>query len=281
MILDGKALSKKRKDILKEEVLRLKDIYNKVPKLAIIMVGNSPASQIYVRNKIKACTYCNMESELIHLDETVTMEELLSIINKLNNDPLVNGIIAQLPLPKHLNEQLVIDSISPDKDVDGFSLVNKGKLFCGIPSFTPATPQGIMTILEEYNIELEGKTAVVIGRSNIVGKPMAQLLLNKNATVTICHSRTKNLKEVAKQADILVVAIGKANFVTADMIKEGATVIDVGINRIDEKLYGDVDFEGAKYIAGYISPVPGGVGPMTITTLLEHTVKAFKLQNNK
>ena len=281
MILDGKALSKKRKDILKEEVLRLKDIYNKVPKLAIIMVGNSPASQIYVRNKIKACTYCNMESELIHLDETVTMEELLSIINKLNNDPLINGIIAQLPLPKHLNEQLVIDSISPDKDVDGFSLVNKGKLFCGIPSFTPATPQGIMTILEEYNIELEGKTAVVIGRSNIVGKPMAQLLLNKNATVTICHSRTKNLKEVAKQADILVVAIGKANFVTADMIKEGATVIDVGINRIDEKLYGDVDFEGAKYIAGYISPVPGGVGPMTITTLLEHTVKAFKLQNNK
>lgn len=279
MILDGKELSKKRKIELKQEVLRLKDIYNKVPKLAIIMVGNNPASQIYVRNKIKACTFCNIESELIHLEETVTMEELLNIIDKLNNDESVNGIIAQLPLPSHLNEQIVIDSISPNKDVDGFSLVNKGKLFCGIPSFTPATPQGIMTMLEEYNIDPKGKSAVVIGRSNIVGKPMAQLLLNKHATVTICHSRTTNLSEVAKQADILVVAIGKANFVTKDMVKPGATVIDVGINRIDDKLYGDVDFEQVKDVAGYISPVPGGVGPMTITTLLEHTVKAFKLQN--
>lgn len=279
MILDGKELSKKRKTELKQEVLRLKDIYNKVPKLAIIMVGNNPASQIYVRNKIKACAFCNIESELIHLEETVTMEELLNIIDKLNNDESVNGIIAQLPLPSHLNEQIVIDSISPNKDVDGFSLVNKGKLFCGIPSFTPATPQGIMTMLEEYNIDPKGKSAVVIGRSNIVGKPMAQLLLNKHATVTICHSRTTNLSEVAKQADILVVAIGKANFVTKDMVKPGATVIDVGINRIDDKLYGDVDFEQVKDVAGYISPVPGGVGPMTITTLLEHTVKAFKLQN--
>ena len=279
MILDGKELSKKRKSELKQEVLRLKDIYNKVPKLAIIMVGNNSASQIYVRNKIKACTFCNIESELIHLEETVTMEELLNIIDKLNTDESVNGIIAQLPLPSHLNEQIVIDSISPNKDVDGFSLVNKGKLFCGIPSFTPATPQGIMTMLEEYNIDPKGKSAVVIGRSNIVGKPMAQLLLNKHATVTICHSRTTNLSEVAKQADILVVAIGKANFVTKDMVKPGATVIDVGINRIDDKLYGDVDFEQVKDIVGYISPVPGGVGPMTITTLLEHTVKAFKLQN--
>lgn len=279
MILDGKELSKKRKSELKQEVLRLKDIYNKVPKLAIIMVGNNPASQIYVRNKIKACAFCNIESELIHLEETVTMEELLNIIDKLNTDESVNGIIAQLPLPSHLNEQIVIDSISPNKDVDGFSLVNKGKLFCGIPSFTPATPQGIMTMLEEYNIDPKGKSAVVIGRSNIVGKPMAQLLLNKHATVTICHSRTTNLSEVAKQADILVVAIGKANFVTKDMVKPGATVIDVGINRIDDKLYGDVDFEQVKDIVGYISPVPGGVGPMTITTLLEHTVKAFKLQN--
>lgn len=279
MILDGKELSKKRKSELKQEVLRLKDIYNKVPKLAIIMVGNNPASQIYVRNKIKACAFCNIESELIHLEETVTMEELLNIIDNLNNDESVNGIIAQLPLPSHLNEQIVIDSISPNKDVDGFSLVNKGKLFCGIPSFTPATPQGIMTMLEEYNIDPKGKSAVVIGRSNIVGKPMAQLLLNKHATVTICHSRTTNLSEVTKQADILVVAIGKANFVTKDMVKPGATVIDVGINRIDDKLYGDVDFEQVKDVAGYISPVPGGVGPMTITTLLEHTVKAFKLQN--
>ena len=281
MILDGKELSKKRKNELKQEVVRLKDIYNKVPKLAVIMVGNNPASQIYVRNKIKACAYCNIESELIHLEETVTMEELLNIIDKLNNDESVNGIIAQLPLPDHLNEQIVIDSISPNKDVDGFSLINKGKLFCGIPSFTPATPQGIMTILEEYNIDPKGKTAVVIGRSNIVGKPMAQLLLNKHATVTICHSRTTNLQEVARQADILVVAIGKANFVTKDMVKPGATVIDVGINRIDDKLYGDVDFEQVKDVAGYISPVPGGVGPMTITTLLEHTVKAFKIQNEQ
>lgn len=281
MILDGKELSKKRKNELKQEVARLKDIYNKVPKLAIIMVGNNPASQIYVRNKIKACAYCNIESELIHLDENVTMEELLNIIDRLNNDNTVNGIIAQLPLPDHLNEQIVIDSISPNKDVDGFSLINKGKLFCGIPSFTPATPQGIMTILEEYNIDPKGKTAVVIGRSNIVGKPMAQLLLNKHATVTICHSRTTNLQEVARQADILVVAIGKANFVTKDMVKPGATVIDVGINRIDDKLYGDVDFEQVKDVAGYISPVPGGVGPMTITTLLEHTVKAFKIQNEQ
>ena len=281
ILLDGKLTSKTIKENIKNEVNKLKDIYGKTPSLAIIQVGNNPASQIYVRNKIKAAAFCNIDARHIHLDESIQEDELLKVIDELNQDDNINGIIAQLPLPKHLNEQLVIDSISPDKDVDGFSLVNKGKLFCGIPSFTPATPQGIMTILEEYNIELEGKTAVVIGRSNIVGKPMAQLLLNKNATVTICHSRTKNLKEVAKQADILVVAIGKANFVTADMIKEGATVIDVGINRIDEKLYGDVDFEGAKYIAGYISPVPGGVGPMTITTLLEHTVKAFKLQNNK
>ena len=279
MILDGKALSKKRKDILKEEVLRLKDIYNKVPKLAIIMVGNSPASQIYVRNKIKACTYCNMESELIHLDETVTMEELLSIINKLNNDPLVNGIIAQLPLPKHINENTVINHICEEKDVDGFSVSCKGKLFGNIDTFTPATPTGIMRLLDIYNINIEGKNAVVVGRSNIVGKPMAMLLLNKNATVTIAHSRTKNLKEVTKNADILVVAIGKAKYITEDMVKEDAVVIDVGINRIDDKLYGDVDFENVSKKASYITPVPGGVGPLTIATLLENTLKAFIEQN--
>lgn len=279
MILDGKALSKKRKDVLKQEVNELINIYNKKPKLAVIMVGNNPASQIYVRNKIKACEYCNIDSEFVHLDESVTMEELLEIIDRLNNDETVNGIIAQLPLPDHLDEQIVINYISPDKDVDGFSLINKGKLFCGLPSFVPATPQGIMSLLEEYNIDPKGKEAVVIGRSNIVGKPMAQLLLNKHATVTICHSRTKDLKEVARRADILVVAIGKANFVTKDMVKEGAVVIDVGINRIDEKLYGDVAFDEVNEIAGYISPVPGGVGPLTITTLLESTVKAFKLQN--
>lgn len=279
MILDGKALSKKRKDVLKQEVNELINIYNKKPKLAVIMVGNNPASQIYVRNKIKACAYCNIDSEFVHLDESVTMEELLEIIDRLNNDETVNGIIAQLPLPDHLDEQIVINYISPDKDVDGFSLINKGKLFCGLPSFVPATPQGIMSLLEEYNIDPKGKEAVVIGRSNIVGKPMAQLLLNKHATVTICHSRTKDLKEVARRADILVVAIGKANFVTKDMVKEGAVVIDVGINRIDEKLYGDVAFDEVNEIAGYISPVPGGVGPLTITTLLESTVKAFKLQN--
>lgn len=281
MLIDGKLISQKRKNELKEEVIKLIDIYKAVPTLAIIMVGNNPASEIYVRNKIKAAAFCQMETKLIKLDENVTMEELLKIIDELNHDDNVHGIIAQLPLPSHLNEQLVIDSISEEKDVDGFGISNKGRLFSGISSFTPATPTGIMTLLDEYNIEIEGKSAVVVGRSNIVGKPMAMMLLNKNATVTIAHSRTKNLSEVTKNADILVVAVGKKHFITKDMVKDGAVVIDVGINRVDGHLYGDVDFDEVSKIASYITPVPGGVGPLTIVTLLENTKKAYISIQNK
>lgn len=277
MILDGKLISKKRKDQLKEEVIKLIDIYNVVPKLAIIMVGNNSASEIYVRNKIKAATYCHMEAELIKVEENITMDELLNIIERLNNDSSVHGIIAQLPLPKHLNEQIIIDSISEEKDIDGFGIRNKGRLFCGLDGFVPATPTGIMTLLNEYNIDITGKEAVVVGRSNIVGKPMAMLLLNKNATVTIAHSKTKNLKEVTKRADILVVAIGKAGFITQDMVKPGSVIIDVGINRLDGHIYGDVDFENVSKIVNYITPVPGGVGPLTIVTLLENTKKAYEM----
>ena len=269
-------LEKRIKEILKTEVKRLIDIYKVNPCLAIIKVGNDPASEIYVRNKVKAATFCCIETRLINFDENITMDELLSMIDVLNNDIYVHGILVQLPLPKHLDERVIIDRINDSKDVDGFGLLNKGKLFCSMDALTPATPTGIMTLLEEYNIEVEGKEAVVVGRSNIVGKPMAMLLLNKNATVTIAHSRTKNLSEVTKRADILVAAIGKAKFITANMVKPGATVIDVGINRVDDKLYGDVDFENVEKIAQYITPVPGGVGPLTIATLLENTVKAYK-----
>ncbi len=276
MILDGKSLSKKRKELIKEEVDQLIKKHGITPCLAIIKVGNDPASEIYVRNKIKAATFCQIDTKLIELSEEISMNELLSIIDTLNQDIYVHGILVQLPLPKHLDERVIIDRINALKDVDGFGLLNKGKLFCSMDGFTPATPTGIMTILDEYNIEVEGCEAVVVGRSNIVGKPMAMLLLNKNATVTVAHSRTKNLKEITKRADILVVAIGKAKFVTADMVKPGAVVIDVGINRVDGKLYGDVDFESVEQVAKYITPVPGGVGPLTIVTLLENTIKAYR-----
>lgn len=276
MILDGKSLSKKRKELIKEEVNQLIKKHGITPCLAIIKVGNDPASEIYVRNKIKAATFCQIDTKLIELSEEISMNELLSIIDTLNQDIYVHGILVQLPLPKHLDERVIIDRINVLKDVDGFGLLNKGKLFCSMDGFTPATPTGIMTMLDEYNIEAEGCEAVVVGRSNIVGKPMAMLLLNKNATVTVAHSRTKNLKEITKRADILVVAIGKAKFVTADMVKPGAVVIDVGINRVDGKLYGDVDFESVEQVAKYITPVPGGVGPLTIVTLLENTIKAYR-----
>ena len=279
IILDGKTISKNRKETLKIEVNELIEKYNKVPTLAIIQVGSNSASQIYVRNKIKAAAFCNMNTRLIHFEETITEEELLNEIDKLNQDENINGIIAQLPLPKHINETIIINHIYESKDVDGFSTTCKGKLFSGIDSFTPATPTGIISLLEAYNIDISGKEAVVVGRSNIVGKPMAMLLLNKNATVTVAHSRTKDLASVTKRADILVVAIGKAKFITEDMVKEGAVVIDVGINRVDEKLYGDVDFENVAPKTSFITPVPGGVGPLTIVTLLENTVKAFKNQN--
>ncbi len=282
MILDGKLVSKKIKDQLKEEVLSLIDTYHSVPKLAIIMVGNNSASEIYIKNKIKAATYCHMETKLIKLAENTSMNELLKIINELNNDNSVHGIIVQLPLPTHLNEQAVIDSISEEKDIDGFGIKNKGRLFCGKEGFVPATPKGIITLLDEYDIDITGKHAVVIGRSNIVGKPMSMLLLNKNATVTIAHSKTTDLDKITKQADILVVAIGKAKYITKEMVKPGAIVIDVGINRMENHIHGDVDFEEVSQIASYITPVPGGVGPLTIVTLLENTKKAYiKIENNK
>ena len=279
MLLDGKETAKQIKIELKEKIKTLKETYNKVPTIAIVLVGNNPASEIYVRNKIKAASFVGMNHQLVKLDESITMEELLNEVERLNNDQDVSGIIVQLPLPNHLDEQIVINHINNEKDADGFGLLNKGKLFSGLPCLRPATPLGIMYLLEKYNIELEGKRAVVIGRSNIVGKPMALMLLEKNATVTIAHSRTKNLKELTKEADVVVVAIGKAKFVTEDMVKEGAVIVDVGINRIDGVLYGDVDFENVEKKASYITPVPGGVGPLTIAMLLLNTVTAFIEQN--
>lgn len=279
MLLDGKETSKQIKLELKEQIKALKETYNKAPTIAIVVVGNNPASEIYVRNKIKAASFVGMNHELVKLEETVSMEELLNEVDRLNNDNNVSGIIVQLPLPKHLDEQLVINHINNEKDADGFGLLNKGRLFSGLPCLKPATPYGVMYLLEHYNIDLEGKRAVVIGRSNIVGKPMALMLLEKNATVTIAHSRTKDLKELTKEADILVVAIGKAKFVTEDMVKEGAVIVDVGINRIDGVLYGDVDFENVEKKASFITPVPGGVGPLTIAMLLKNTVNAFINQN--
>lgn len=279
MLLDGKETAKQVKIELKEKIKVLKETYNKVPTIAIVLVGNNPASEIYVRNKIKAATFVGMNHQLINLDESITMEELLNEVERLNMDDDVSGIIVQLPLPKHLDEQIVINHISNEKDADGFGLLNKGKLFSGLPCLRPATPLGIMYLLDKYNINLEGKRAVVIGRSNIVGKPMALMLLEKNATVTIAHSRTKNLKELTKEADVLVVAIGKAKFVTEDMVKDGAVIVDVGINRVDGVLYGDFDFENVEKKASYITPVPGGVGPLTIAMLLLNTVTAFIEQN--
>ena len=275
-ILDGKMVSKQLKDNLKIKVNELKNKYGITPKLSIVLVGENPASQVYVRNKVKACEYTGIEPNLIKVSEEITEEELLNIVKTLNNDDSVHGIIVQLPLPKHINEQKVIDYINNKKDVDGFGIENKGKLFCGLDSLHSATPEGIMTLLDAYNIPIQGKNAVVVGRSNIVGKPIAMLLLAKNATVTIAHSKTANLGEVTKQADILVVAIGKPKFVTADMVKEGAVVIDVGINRVNDKLCGDVDFENVSKKTSYITPVPGGVGPLTIASLLKNTLIAYQ-----
>ena len=272
MLLDGKQLSKKIKKELKDEVSSL----SIKPTLAIVLVGNNPASEIYVKNKLKSAKYCGINTSLIIFEETITQEKLISEIHNLNNNEIYHGIIVQLPLPKHINEQKIINAIDPKKDVDGFGILNKGKLFSGLNSIESATPKGIIRLLEEYNIEIKGKHAVVVGRSNIVGKPMAIMLLNKHATVTICHSKTENLKEITKQADILVVAIGKAKFITKDMVKEGAVVIDVGTNRVNDLLVGDVDFENVEPVTSYITPVPGGVGPLTIASLLENTVIAYK-----
>lgn len=276
--MDGKMVSAKVRGSILEEVNGLKEKGVR-PGLAVIIVGEDPASKVYVRNKERACEECGFYSEKYALPEETTQEELLGLIDELNHNPHIDGILCQLPVPKHINEQAIIDAISPEKDVDAFHPINVGKIMVGNFDFLPCTPAGVMQLLEEYDIDPNGKNCVVIGRSNIVGKPMAMLLLHKNGTVTICHSRTKNLKEVCTQADILVAAVGKADFVTADMVKEGAVVIDVGMNRKDGKLCGDVAFDEVNEKASYLTPVPGGVGPMTITMLMKNTLKAAKLHH--
>ena len=279
-IIDGKLVSKKIREMISGEVATLKE-QGTFPKLAVILVGNDPASAVYVRNKEKACIETGIEPMQITMPEQTTETELLSLIGKLNADESVHGILVQLPLPRHINENKVIESIDPSKDVDAFTHESVGRIVEGKYTFLPCTPAGIMKLLEFYGVEIAGKECVVIGRSNIVGKPMALLLLNASGTVTVCHSKTKNLSEVTKRADILVVAIGKANFVTADMVKDGAVVVDVGINRLDNgKLCGDVDYETVAEKASLITPVPGGVGPMTITMLMKNTVFAAKNQKN-
>ena len=276
-IIDGKYVSSEVRNGLKAEIKEFVEKTGVTPGLAVILVGNNPASAVYVRNKHKACLDVGINSYEITLPEETTEEELLSKIDALNSDPDVHGILVQLPLPKHISEEKIINKISPEKDVDAFHPANVGKIVIGKYDFLPCTPAGVMELLHFYNVEISGKECVVIGRSNIVGKPMALLLLAENGTVTVCHSRTKDLKEVTKRADILVVAIGKANFVGADMVKPGAVVIDVGINRKDDgKLCGDVNYDEVAPIASMITPVPGGVGPMTITMLLKNTLTAAK-----
>ena len=271
-IIDGKALAVKLQGQLAEKTAKLKEETGLVPGLVVILVGDNPASQVYVRNKERSALAAGFRSEVVRVPETITQEELLDLIDKYNQDPAWHGILVQLPLPKHIDEEAVLLAIDPEKDVDGFHPLNMGRLWSGHPVMIPSTPAGIMEMFHEYGIDLEGKNAVVIGRSNIVGKPMAQLLLAKNATVTLTHSRTHNLAKVAAKADILVVAIGRAKFVTPDFVKPGAVVIDVGMNRDENgKLCGDVDYEAVAPLASHITPVPGGVGPMTITMLMEQT----------
>ncbi|MGT2907208.1 bifunctional methylenetetrahydrofolate dehydrogenase/methenyltetrahydrofolate cyclohydrolase [Streptococcus dentiloxodontae] len=274
-VIDGKAVAQKMQARLAEKVAVLREKEWIVPGLVVILVGDDSASQIYVRNKERSAKVAGFRSETVRLSENISEEELIDIIEKYNEDDLFHGILVQLPLPNHINENRILLAIDPKKDVDGFHPMNTGNLWNGRPQMLPCTPAGIMELLHDYQIDLEGKTAVIIGRSNIVGKPMAQLLLDKNATVTLTHSRTHHLAAVCRQADILIVAIGRANFVTKDFIKEGAVVIDVGINRDENgKLVGDVDYEDVLDTAGYITPVPGGVGPMTITMLMEQTYQA-------
>ena len=278
-IISGKIVSQKVREEIKSEVQAFNAKYGTEPGLAVIVVGNDPASAVYVRNKHKACLDVGITSYQIELPEETREDELLTKIDALNADPKVNGILVQLPLPKHISEQKVINRISPSKDVDAFHPENVGKITIGSYELLPCTPAGIMELLRHYNVEVAGKRCAVIGRSNIVGKPMALLLTEKNGTVTLCHSRTKNLADITKDADIIVVAIGKPEFLTADMVKEGAVVIDVGINRLaDGRLVGDVKFDEVEPKASAITPVPGGVGPMTITMLLRNTLTAAKSQ---
>lgn len=276
-IIDGKRIAAEVRADIADRVTAFKAENGFAPGLAVVIVGSDPASCVYVRNKKKACEAAGMNSRVIELSESTTQKELLACVNELAEDSTVHGILVQLPLPKHLDENAVIAAIPPEKDVDAFTTENVGRIMLGDFDFLPCTPAGIMTMLRREGIEIAGKRCVVIGRSNIVGKPMAMLLLHANGTVTVCHSRTQSLAEVTREADILVVAIGKARFVTADMVKPGAVVIDVGMNRDGEgKLCGDVDFDSVEKVAGAITPVPGGVGPMTITTLLENTLTAAR-----
>ncbi|MBO9129713.1 bifunctional methylenetetrahydrofolate dehydrogenase/methenyltetrahydrofolate cyclohydrolase FolD [Bacillus sp. 165] len=271
-IIQGMEIAQQKRSELKEKVGKLK-AEGITPGLAVILVGNNPASRSYVKGKEKGCEEVGIYSELIELPETITEEQLLQEINRLNSDDTIHGILVQLPLPKHINEDAVIESISPEKDVDGFHPISVGKMMTGQDTFLPCTPHGIIELVKAKNIDIAGKHVVVIGRSNIVGKPVGQLFLNEDATVTYCHSKTQNLKEISKLADILVVAVGRAKFVTADYVSEGTVVIDVGVNRLETgKLCGDVDFDEVQNIASYITPVPKGVGPMTITMLLHNTV---------
>ena len=279
-IIDGKKVSEHIRAEIAQGVEKLKGETGITPGLAAVLVGEDPASEIYVRNKRKACANAGMYSEEHKLPAETTEQELLNLVDRLNNDPKIHGILVQLPLPDHINETKILRAVTPLKDVDGFHPFNVGLLVEGNPRFISCTPHGIIKMLEFYDIDITGKEAVIVGRSNIVGKPVSMLLLHRHATVTVCHSRTKPLDEVTRRADILVAAIGRANFITADMVKEGAVVIDVGINRNEEgKLTGDVDFEAVSQKASYITPVPGGVGPMTISMLLWNTLESAKGSN--
>lgn len=275
--IDGKAFSQVILEKIREEHNQLKEKYGKQAGLAVVIVGNNPASQVYVRNKMKACENVGFYSENIELDENISEKELLQEIDKLNKNDRINGILVQLPLPSHINELKIIDSISPEKDVDGFHVANIGKMVIGDETgFISCTPYGIMQLLEEYKIEIAGKDAVIIGRSNIVGKPMALMLIQKGATVQVCNSRTKDLRKKLNDADIIIVAAGVPKLLKKEDVKKGAVVIDVGINRVDGKICGDVDYEEVSEKASYITPVPGGVGPMTIASLIKNTFKSYK-----
>ncbi len=273
-IIDGKAVAAEIKASVREKAEDFEKANGRKPGLAVVKAGNDPASAIYVRNKIKACEACNIASYSYYFDENVTYAQLAELIDALNSDGTVDGILVQLPLPRGIDERKVLSLIAPEKDADGFHAVNAGKLFLGERGTVACTPRGIMELIRSTGVSIAGKRAVVIGRSNIVGKPVAQLLLAADATVTVCHSKTENLAEITRVADILVAAVGRKKFVTADMVKPGAIVIDVGMNRDDEGLFGDVDFDNVKDVAGYITPVPGGVGPMTIAMLLSNTVES-------
>ena len=280
-ILDGKLVSAKIKEEIKLEIEEIKKTSGKIPGLAVVIVGDDPASKVYVKNKRRDCEEVGMYSEEHALPENISEEELLGLVKKLNEEENIHGILVQSPLPKHLNEDIVFENISPEKDVDAFHPETVGRITLGRYNFVPCTPMGVMELLKYYNIDMSGKECVVVGRSNIVGKPMALLLLQANGTVTVCHSRTKDLGEVTKRADILIVAMRQRQFIKADMVKEGAVIVDVGIHKKDDgKLCGDVDFESVAKIASYITPVPGGVGPMTRTMLLKNTLTAFKFKSN-